>query len=199
MYNTKYIISFSSSERIKSIYATLQVINKFFSKNKLESVIMIIGIVGRLIPHVPNTTPITSLSLVIGISLSHRMALLHLFAILFISDVGLSLLYGYPVFSYWTLFTYTGFMTITLASSRLINTRASFPIYIIIATLYFWIWTNFGVWLTSGIYCKNLTGIMFCYISALPFLSNSLIGDMIWGLVIFGLIKNKVILCQRTI
>ena len=41
------------------------------------------------------------------------------------------------------------------------------------------------MWLASGIYPKTLVGLGSCYVAALPFLHNSLIGDMVWGLVIF--------------
>jgi hypothetical protein len=64
--------------------------------------------------------------------------------------------------------------------------RKFFPTCILCSSLGFWIWTNFGVWATSGLYSKTLTGLGECYIAALPFLLNSLIGDMIWGLAILG-------------
>ncbi len=42
--------------------------------------------------------------------------------------------------------------------------------------MFFWIWTNLGVWLLATIYPLNIQGLSACYIAAIPFLMNSLIG-----------------------
>jgi hypothetical protein len=149
-------------------------------------ILIIIGVLGRWVPHIPNMTPVLSLSLFAGSHLGRRMALTSILIILFISDVGLSLWLDYPVFGYWTLFTYSGFAIIVLVGSNLKNSLQSFPIYIFGSSLYFWFWTNMGVWLTGNLYPKTLTGLITCYTVALPFLHNSLIGDTIWGTAIFG-------------
>lgn len=47
--------------------------------------------------------------------------------------------------------------------------------------MFFWIWTNFGVWLVSGMYPHSLTGLVTCYFLALPFLKNSIIAAIVWG------------------
>jgi len=50
----------------------------------------------------------------------------------------------------------------------------------------FWLWSNFGVWLTSGLYANSFSGLVSCYYMALPFLGNALIGDLIWSYIILG-------------
>lgn len=164
-----------------------QKINNFLSRNQIGVVLVVVGVLGRLVPHIPNVTPLISLSLFAGANLSRRAAVLSLFGTLFVSDLGLALLLGYPVFGYWTLFTYTGFMAIVLVGASLHCSWKILPVYILSLSFGFWIWTNFGVWLTSSLYAKTLTGLGSCYVAALPFLRNSLIGDLIWGLVVFGL------------
>lgn len=160
--------------------------NKFLSKNSVGIALVIVGVLGRLIPHIPNITPLTSLGLFAGVNLSCRAAILSLLVTLFVSDIALALLLGYPVFGYWTLFTYTGFMMIVIFGSRLQCSWKILPVYILISSFGFWSWTNFGVWLTSGLYPKTLASLCACYVVALPFLRNSLIGDMIWGIAIFS-------------
>ena len=51
--------------------------------------------------------------------------------------------------------------------------------------LFFFI-TNFGVWLSSGYYPKNIEGILACYTMALPFLGNTIGGSLFYSAVIFG-------------
>lgn len=168
------------------------------NKQQVLAVVMciIVGVLGRVMPHLPNITPMTSLSLFAGSKLRRIVALLTLLVTFVVSDALLAWIYGYPVFSAWTIFVYSGFVIITLCGKALPQRfgRASLPLWIGVASLFFWLWTNCGVWLTSGIYTKNLAGLLSCYAVALPFLRNALIGDLIWGGVIFGvfaLIKNK--------
>jgi len=160
--------------------------------------IVAIGVFGRLMPHVPNVTPIMGLSLFASANLSRWLSFLAILVTLFVSDICLALVFGYPIIGYFTLFTYTGFALTILIGSRLQYTKRSFPFYILGASFGFWIWTNFGVWLTSGFYPKTLVGLAACYSMALPFLRNALIGDLVWSYFIFGVfyvfLKKKAVL-----
>jgi len=42
--------------------------------------------------------------------------------------------------------------------------------YGLVSALVFYFYTNFGVWLISGMYQKTLAGLIKCYVMALPFL-----------------------------
>jgi hypothetical protein len=161
--------------------------NNFISTYMLEIIwIMIISIFGRLIPHVPNVTPLTGLGLFSGANLPRPLAIFVIFVSLFVSDICLSFILGYPIIGYFSLFTYTGFAAVVLIGSRMQYSKWSFPFYILGTSCFFWIWTNFGVWVTSGLYPRTLEGLGACYYLALPFLRNALIGDLIWSGIIFG-------------
>ncbi len=150
---------------------------------------MVVGIVGRLIPHIPNVTPLLGLSLFGGANLPRWQAFLVVLLALVISDTALAVMYGYPIFSFWTFFTYSGFVVITAIGShyRKALSRWRGLFYVFAASLGFWLWTNFGVWLVGGLYPKTISGLGFCYVAALPFLRNAMIGDGIWSAVFFGL------------
>lgn len=150
-----------------------------------------IGVLGRVFPHVPNVTPITGLSLIFGCRFKSYIVSGFIFLTLLCSDFLLSIIYGFPVFSYISLFVYSGFYVITYFSKvvvKKINLRY-FPILMLGSSLFYWLWTNFGVWLCSNLYTKNLFGLYNCYMLALPFLRNALIGDFVWGIVIIGVLK----------
>jgi hypothetical protein len=51
-------------------------------------------------------------------------------------------------------------------------------------TILFYLWTNFGVVLVSGLYPQTLEGLFASYVNALPFLRNQLLGNF---LVLTGL------------
>jgi hypothetical protein len=60
------------------------------------------------------------------------------------------------------------------------------------ASLVFFLISNFGVWFTAdqypvAMYPKTLDGLMACYTMGLPFLRNTLVGDLLFAEVFFGL------------
>jgi hypothetical protein len=54
------------------------------------------------------------------------------------------------------------------------------------SSLFFFTSTNFAVWVSSGMYAHDLDGLIRCYVAALPFLQNTVVGDMFWTALLFG-------------
>ncbi len=54
------------------------------------------------------------------------------------------------------------------------------------ASVLFFIITNFGAWLVGNLYPKTLAGLVSCYVAAIPFFRNTLLGDAVYTLVLFG-------------
>ena len=50
----------------------------------------------------------------------------------------------------------------------------------------FFIVTNFGVWALDNMYPRTIAGLIACYTAALPFFRNTLEGDLLYTLVLFG-------------
>lgn len=57
----------------------------------------------------------------------------------------------------------------------------------ILASTIFFIVTNFGVWLVGGLYPASVQGLALCYINAIPFARNTLLGDLVFVGALFGL------------
>jgi hypothetical protein len=53
-------------------------------------------------------------------------------------------------------------------------------------SLVFFVVSNFGVWLFQSMYPKSLEGLAACYIAAIPFFRNSLLGDAGYAVLLFG-------------
>lgn len=149
------------------------IINK---KNLIIAIIMLAAVLTRLVPHLPNFTPVTAIALFGGLYISNKILAYALpLIIMCISDIFLG-------FSSITLFVYSGFMMVTL-----IGTQRKKPsiLTIFLGSLSFFIVTNFGVWLLG--YPKTWTGLVECYTLALPFFRNSLLGDFFYsGVMIIG-------------
>ncbi len=148
----------------------------------------IIGIFSRCIPHLPNLTPLIALSLLAGAVFSRKIALLLILTTMVISDLLLAWIYHYPPFGYWTLFTYSGFISIAILGQNLSTQPKIIKslFYAVGCCLGYWIWTNFGVWLFSNMYARTLYGLLDCYVMALPFLRNDIVGSVGWMVILLG-------------
>ncbi len=143
------------------------IINK---KNLIIAIIMLAAVLTRLVPHLPNFTPVTAIALFGGLYISNKILAYALpLIIMFISDIFLG-------FSSITLFVYSGFMLVTLIGTL---RKKSNILTIFMGSFSFFIVTNFGVWLLG--YPKTWTGLVECYTLALPFFRNSLLGDFFYS------------------
>ena len=140
----------------------------------------LIAITGRIIPHPYNMTPFLALLIISHQYLPRHHVILCSLLALFLSDCLLALWQPHPLFGSWAIFTYSGWLMIAWFTQRL-TANKSFPLtWVGIASIGFWIWTNFGTWLCGALYSKTTIGLIECYTLALPFLERSLIGDLLW-------------------
>ncbi|MFL6824075.1 MAG: DUF6580 family putative transport protein [Xanthobacteraceae bacterium] len=142
-----------------------------------------LDVVARLAPHAPNFTPVAASALFAGAVLRSRtLALAVPLAAMLASDLILG---GYD----WRVM---GVVYAALALPALLGRwgRARGAIVLVplalSSSLFFFATTNFAVWAFSGMYAHDLAGLMHCYVAALPFLQNTIIGDMFWTTLLFG-------------
>jgi hypothetical protein len=141
-----------------------------------------LDIVARLAPHAPNVTPIAASALFAGMVLRSRaLALAVPLAAMLVSDLVVGA-YDWRVMSV---------VYAALALPALLGTwgRARSAVLlplVLSSSLFFFATTNFAVWASSGMYAHDLHGLIHCYVAALPFLQNTVIGDMFWATLLFG-------------
>lgn len=136
----------------------------------------------RLLPHWPNVSPVAAMALFGGAYFADkRLALIIPFLALLLSDLILGL-------HDTMIFVYAGF-ALTVVIGVLLKGRVSITstaFAAIAASLVFFLLTNFGVWLTSPLYVKSAEGLLQAYVAGIPFLQNSLLGNLVYSAVIFG-------------
>lgn len=165
-------------------------------KKNIALIWVLLANMARLIPHPANVTPTLALTLFAGSKFSRLTALGLVAASLLISDFFLASFHGTEMFGMWSVFTYSGFFMLAFAA-RWLGENAStgkLASFTVGGTLFYWLYTNLGVWLTSAFYSKDIAGLIECYVVALPFLRNALLGDIFWVGVLFGsyyLVKEK--------
>ena len=67
-----------------------------------------------------------------------------------------------------------------------------------ISSLIFFIISNFGVWTTGTFYEPNLKGLIYCYIMAIPFFTNTLLSTILFACLFEILLKSKTIFLTKT-
>lgn len=152
-------------------------------KNQLVVLgIIVLAVAMRLLPHPPNVTPVAALALFGGAYIQDkRFALALPLVVLMLSDLLLGL-------HDTLIFVYIGFM-LTAMIGMILRKRMN-GLTIVTASLassvMFFVLTNFGVWMTSDLYSADLSGLITCYIAAIPFFQNSVLGNLFFTALLFG-------------
>lgn len=140
------------------------------------SLLVLVGIGGRLVPHPPNFTPVDAIALYSGVwmpSIWVGMALP--VAIMAVSD----LLIGWH--SLW-IYTWGAMMMGAVLGYYWLRTDRILSVIAlpVLQSTVFFIVTNFGVWL-NGYYGYTLSGLWECYVAAIPFYHYQVLGAIVYS------------------
>ena len=171
--------------------------------NKINiSYVVIISLIlfasfSRIIPHMPNFTPIGAMALFGGAYLKNRYyAFLNPISSLWLSDLILNNF----IFSFYSDFTwfypgflwqYTSFILIIIIGYLFLKKLNFKNVFIttVLSSLLFFIITNFGVWISGSMYTLDFQGLITCYTMALPFFKGTLLGFMCYSAFLFGVLE----------
>jgi hypothetical protein len=150
-------------------------------------ILILLCAASRLLPHPPNFTPIGALALFAGAYANGRSAWAFPLAALLISDSLLGF-YNPLVMA----FVYGGFAIGGLLGRRFLRERRSaarIGALAITNSIAFFVISNFGVWVV-GMYSHTWEGLAHCYVMAIPFFRNTLLGDLFYTAALFGLYES---------
>lgn len=152
-------------------------------------VVLVIGIVvaaalARLVPHVPNLTPVDALALFGGAYLTdRRLAFGVPLAAMLLSNAILGFDGAGQTLAVLGCSAITVALGIWVGQRRTVLRTASAAVS---SALVFFVVTNLAVWAFSGLYPHTPTGLAACYVAAIPFLRYTMAGDLIYTAVLFG-------------
>jgi len=161
------------------------------------SLLIIFGIVSRfLLVNQPNVSGLETLALFGGsYFLLKRFAFIIPIAAYMLSDFIINNTIYSAYYADGVVF-YQNYMLWTIGSLLLIVVLGKFLMQkvnltntifgILGATSIFWLVSNFGDWIGGVTYAKSFSGLITCYVAAIPFYTYSLIGNAAFGLVLFG-------------
>lgn len=165
------------------------VLQRIFSNRAfIYSVLLIFfGVIFRLLPHPVNIAPMGAIAIFAGAKLPRKWALAVPLGTMILSDIFIG-------FHNVIVYTWGTYALVALLSNKFLRksssaTSLSEAIRIGGVTLtgafLFFVVTNFGVWLHSGMYARTLEGLVQSYVMALPFYQHSLIGDIGFTALLF--------------
>ena len=143
--------------------------------------LVLIGILARLLPHPPNVTPLVAVALFSGAYLPRRLGLVVPLVIMMLSDLVIG-------FEPQVLFGWLAFVVVAVMgfSVRKRHSVARLAATSLAASTLFFLLSNFGVWCEARLYAMTLGGLRDCYIAAVPFYRNMLLGDLAFVAALFG-------------
>jgi len=161
----------------------------------ISSFLIVFAIVSRLfLRDLPNVETITITALLAGSILGVGYALVIPLTAIAITDIWIGnnsiLLFT------WSAWVLIGLSGLLLKKQKKDTFRFSLQLtgLGITASLLFFLWTNFGVWLMwPKMYPMTLSGLVQCYVMGLPFLKYNLLGN----LVIIPVISFAVVACFK--
>jgi hypothetical protein len=148
----------------------------------------LLSALGRLLPHVPNVTPLSSSCLFAGSRISGAWAYLLPLAVMIATDPFVG---GYTwespvIYASFLISVWIGRTMLRRVTPVRVGTAA------FLCSLQFFVLTNFALWAGavvrhSAVYTPDLNGLINCYTLALPFWGRTLAGDLAYSAAIFGL------------
>jgi len=162
----------------------------------LVAFLVVFGVVARLVPHAPGFMPIAATALFAG----RMLRIPALAPVVPIAAMVLSALALGPDDWRISLVVILAISLPALVVSRRWPGIAATVAVMVPCSLIFFAASNFAVWAFSGMYSLDFAGLMQCYAAALPFLQNTVAGDLFWTAVLFGAawaIQNGAMLAGR--
>ena len=137
----------------------------------------------RFIPHPPNFTSLIALSFYVPI----------IFGLKFIPIVVMSFAITDLYFGFHNtiLFTWGSVILIGLITNYLSSGIFYRVLGVLFGASIFFVLSNFGVWLLSDIYANSITGLMACYIFALPFFYSTILSTISFSIIFEVIIISK--------
>ena len=142
----------------------------------------ILLVISRLIPHPPNFTPILATAIIAPLLIKDRLYGMSIPIIaMFISDF----IIGFHTYQF---VVYTSVLAISLLAPMRKN-FSMFGIMAIGGSIWFFITTNFAVWVIWDHYPKTFEGLITCYTLAIPFFKNTIISTFLFTSLLLISIK----------
>lgn len=144
-------------------------------------VLIAFGSIGRiLLLDMPNVETLTVVSLLAGAWLGGVYFFIVPLATVAITDMYIGFGQDATMLFVWSAWAVIGGLGWLLRKSKR-NFKFGFKLtgMGVVASTFFFIWTNFGTWLAWNMYPHTWSGLVQCYVMAIPFFKANLLGNLV--------------------
>ncbi len=150
--------------------------------------LVVIGVLLRAMPHPANFAPMAAIAIFGGALLPKYWGIGVPVAAMVVSDMFIGLhdliLVTWGCYALIAIISRLGLKKLELGRGVLVTLSSSILFFVV---------TNFAVWAEGRLYVRTLSGLSEAYAMALPFFRNTLMGDVFYTGLLFGLyfLANK--------
>lgn len=155
-------------------------------KTAIGAFVLLVGlcVLGRMIDHAPNFTPLASAALFAGFLFSRRWAaVILILAAMAVSDFFIG------TYHVGVMLTVYAALLFPVALRSILKQRLTAPRVVgcaLMSSIVFFVVTNLAHWLFMSVYPQSAAGLLASYAAALPFFKFQLAGDLFWSAMLFG-------------
>lgn len=160
----------------------------------IATVLVTIGTVGRLIPHLSNATPVAAAAIFAGFLLGWRYAIAVPIIIMLISDFFIGFYEPSIMISVYFSFAIIGLMGLIARKNEKFETFIAGGV---VGSIIFFLVTNGAVWFFGTMYPPTFDGLIMSYTMAIPFFRNMLMGDFFYISTFYGAYKASIFLMEK--
>jgi hypothetical protein len=152
---------------------------KSMQRGAWMALLIMVGVVSRWLPHPPNFSAFLAIALFAGYILPSPLAMIVPIASMFLGD----LLLGFHGLM-WVV--YLSLLPVVILGRQMPElkkqpmTWLSWGLMGLLSSVFFFITTNLAVFWSSGMYPHTQDGLVSCFVLALPFFHNSVLGTWIY-------------------
>lgn len=141
--------------------------------------LLMIGVLARFLPHVPNFSPVMAIALFGSVYLRRSQALWVPLLLMIVTDMFLGFHAVIPFT--WGSILLVSFIGLWVRKNM---TPVKVMASAVVSAVAFFIITNFGVWL--AFYPQTREGFVSCYAMAIPFFRMDVLSTLVYTAVLFG-------------
>jgi len=166
----------------------------FNNKIIIWAILISLALISRLMPHPWNFTPIGAIALFSGFYFGKRYA----FALPILAMLSSDIFLGF--YSWKLMILVYGSLLLYVALGFWLKKHKKWYTVLgssLLCSVLFFLITNFAVWAFTPWYPKIFSGLIQCYIMAIPFFRNTLLGDLFYVTTFFGAYEIAKVLVRK--
>jgi len=156
--------------------------------------LILLGLLTRFLPHPPNFTAVGAVALFSGYYLKNKkLAIAVPLIIMFLSDWRIGFYQWQLMASVYLSFVIVVFLGILIRKQKWLFALPTS----LFGSIIFFLITNWAVWQFTDWYPHNFSGLIACFLAALPFLKNNLAGDLLYTFILFWVAELALFLAKE--